>query len=60
MPANTPVRTLYYRAMRRVERRARTYVATLRDDPTCADCLALDDRLLREACRLANRLALIA
>lgn len=39
---------LYYRALRRVQRRAATYRAT-RDDRTL--------QLLREACRLANGLA---
>lgn len=49
--------SLYWRAMRRVERRAATYVRTYREDAACGVCIRTDLALLNEAVRLANRLA---
>lgn len=59
MPRNTPIGTLYRRAIRRVDRRAATYRATLAEHLgfPCVQCLREDEQLLREACRLANNLA---
>jgi hypothetical protein len=49
--------TLYWRAIRRVERRAAAFVATRDTHPSCGDCVREDLALLGEAVRLANRLA---
>jgi hypothetical protein len=46
---------LWRRALARVDRRARAYLASR--DEGCVDCLAEDAMLLAQAARLANRLA---
>ena len=51
----TPVRTLYWRAMARVARRAAGFAVSVRSG--CPECVRDDADLLREAVRLANRLA---
>jgi hypothetical protein len=70
MPTNTPVGTLYRRAVKRVDRRAAIYRKAMHDhaqlalahpmvmpDPAaCIHCAPARDRLA-EACRLANNLA---
>jgi len=69
-PTNTPVGTLYRRAVKRVDRRSHVYGAAIREHAaltaahptvapspdTCATCGAARTRLA-EACRLANNLA---
>lgn len=55
MNTNTPVRTLYWRAMARVTRRALSRAESVKSG--CQECIRDDDALLREAVRLANRLA---
>jgi hypothetical protein len=49
--------TLYWRSMRRVERRAARFVQTRDTHPVCGDCQREDLALLTEAVRLANHLA---
>jgi len=51
----TPARTLYWRAMVRVARRAAGLAASTRYG--CPECIRDDADLLREAVRLANKLA---
>ena len=51
----TPARTLYWRAMARVTRRAAGLAASTRYG--CPECIRDDADLLREAVRLANKLA---
>lgn len=56
--SSTPVTTLYWRAIKRVERRSAAYRQSAAQ--SCGECTAEDLQLLAQACRAANRLADLA